>query len=521
MLPHLIARRAAEQPDRTFLIDVAGGTRTWSQLHDNALRWAGALAELGIEPGDTVLSMQPTCFTPIESWIGIAWLRAIEVPVNTAYRGRMLSYLIENSQAEVMVCAARYLDRLVEVADDIAGRIRKLVVLEADGPLGDLSAVADEVMTAEELFARSAPASDLAGPEPWDIACIIYTSGTTGPSKGVLQPWAQVHAGASLMLPEADEHDVYYSPFPLFHVSGKGPIYFEAMVGGTVVLREQFDTGAFWKDIISHGCTSTLLLESMAQFVQSQPPQPGDADTPLQNVLMVPLVADIDAFRERFGVQVSTVFNMSEISCPIVSDGYELVNSRSCGRVRDGYHVRVVDEHDRPVAPGVLGELVVRSDEPWTLMAGYWAMPEKTVEAWRNQWLHTGDGFTYDEDGNFYFVDRRKDAIRRRGENISSFEVESEVNTHPAVSESAAIAVPSEFGEDEVKIVIVCRDGMTLDPAELVEYLRPRMPRFMIPRYIEVVDALPKTPTEKVRKAALRESGVNEHTWDRQAATTR
>jgi crotonobetaine/carnitine-CoA ligase len=212
---------------------------------------------------------------------------------------------------------------------------------------------------------------------------------------------------------------------------------------------------------------------------------------------------------------------MTEISVPLRS-GWTLPPQGSCGRPRDGYpgyEVRVVDEHDQPVAPGEVGELVVRTRVPWTLTAGYLAYPERTAEAWCNGWFHTGDGFKVDEDGWYYFVDRLKDAIRRRGENISSFEVEMLVCAHPDVAECAAIAVPDRASGDEVKVCVVPHPGRTLDPRELVEFLIPRMPRFMVPRYVEVVDALPKTEaTARVRKAELRRQPLNERTWDRVAA---
>jgi crotonobetaine/carnitine-CoA ligase len=228
---------------------------------------------------------------------------------------------------------------------------------------------------------------------------------------------------------------------------------------------------------------------------------------------MLPIMANVKEFERRFGLRVRSTFNMTETSCCILT-GADRANATSCGRVRPGFEARVVDENDAEVPDGQLGELVLRSDEPWTLMAGYWRKPEATIAAWRNLWFHTGDAFTRDADGNFYFVDRMKDAIRRRGENISSAEVEAEVNAHPAVLESAAIAVPSELAEDEVKIVVVLQPGQQVELPELVEFLKGRMAAFMVPRYIEIVGALPKTPTEKVRKAELRAAGVGA-AWDR------
>tara|TARA_Y100000588_G_scaffold283922_1_gene301470 strand:- start:195 stop:773 length:579 start_codon:yes stop_codon:yes gene_type:complete len=183
--------------------------------------------------------------------------------------------------------------------------------------------------------------------------------------------------------------------------------------------------------------------------------------------------------------------------------------------------LRVVDAKDIEVPPGNTGELIVRTDQPWAMNHGYYKNPETTAEAWRNGWFHTGDAFRMNAAGEFFYVDRIKDAIRRRGENISSIEVESQVNEHPAVQECAAIAVPSEFGEDEVMVVLAPKSGETLDPAELVAFLRTRMAHFMVPRYIRIMDALPKTPTTKIQKAPLRANGITEDTWDREAAGIR
>jgi crotonobetaine/carnitine-CoA ligase len=216
-------------------------------------------------------------------------------------------------------------------------------------------------------------------------------------------------------------------------------------------------------------------------------------------------------------VKVRTLYNQTETSAPLRSNHYDTPDYRTCGRPRAGATCRLVDEHDEEVAPGEVGELIVRTDEPWAMMAGYLGMPDKTVEAWRNQWLHTGDAFRVDPDGNYYFLDRMKDAIRRRGENISSVELEASVCEHPAVLECAAVGVRSEYDEEEVKVVVVPQSGQELSPAELVEFLAERVPRFMVPRYVEIVSELPRTPTAKVRKVELREAGVNERTWDRHA----
>jgi crotonobetaine/carnitine-CoA ligase len=241
---------------------------------------------------------------------------------------------------------------------------------------------------------------------------------------------------------------------------------------------------------------------------------------PLRQAFMV-MSPGYDAFRKRFGnYRLRTGFSMTEVSMPLCCD--DPPNPRTCGKPRvgpPGYDVRLVDEHDYPVPAGEAGEMVLRTSEPWTMNAGYFGQPEKTAEAWRNGWFHTGDFFTCDEDGYFYFMDRRKDAIRRRGENISSIEVEAVVDQHPAVSESAAIGIHSEaWGDEDLKICVVCREGSTLPPTDLIDFLSSRLPGFMVPRYIEFVEALPKTEaTQRVMKAELRSRGVTAATWDREA----
>jgi crotonobetaine/carnitine-CoA ligase len=286
-------------------------------------------------------------------------------------------------------------------------------------------------------------------------------------------------------------------------------------------VRERFSGTAFWDDVRRYRCTLTILAGSMQNFLWQQPARPDDCDNPLRHVIMLPVLPEHEQFARRFGIEILTGYNMTEISTPLLFNS-GVADWRSCGRVRQGYpgyDVRVVDSDDRPLGPGQLGELAVRTSEPWTLNLGYFGMPEATAAAWRHGWFHTGDAFTYDTDGRYYFVDRLSDALRRRGENISSFEVESLVNEHPDVVESAAVAVPSPWGEDDVKVVVVTVAGVDLDPADLVRFLIPRMPRFMVPRYVEVVDELPKTDaTQRVRKVELRRDALNDRTWDREAA---
>ena len=371
----------------------------------------------------------------------------------------------------------------------------------------------------EAEFLNQAVARERREPEPWDLSSLIYTSGTTGRSKAVMVPWH--HLTSSLqsgMFPRDRLSDMrLYSPYPVFHITGKAGFYYAAVFGNPSIIREAFTPSEFWTDIRNYQANGNILLGPLAQMILDLPPQPDDAVNPMQTVVMAPVIPDVEAFRQRFDLDVFTTFNMTEINCPVISAPTlcNAQNYRSCGKVRDGVEVRIVDDNDIEVPPNTPGEMIVRGD-PWELNAGYWNMPDKTVEAWRNGWFHTGDAFTYDEDGNFYFVDRAKDYIRRRGENISSFEVEAIVNQHPAVAESGAAAVPADQGEDEVKIAVVLNPDADFDPAELIEFLTPRMPRFAIPRFVEIWEELPKTEaTARIQKAKIRDSGVSEITWDR------
>lgn len=517
VLPNVLESHASVRPDQVFLQHVDGSSRTFGELDHDVRQWAAALSSLGVRAGDTVVAMLDNSFESAFMWLAVARLGAIEVQINTAYLGPILTHVVNNSAATVAVVGGRFVDRFVEVAADLDSLRTLVVVGPADvGPArGEHGGL--EIVDAETLLEAGHAQPALVRPAPHDTACILYTSGTTGPSKGVIIPWAQVHATATGCVPldGLGSADAWYSPFPMFHMSGKLALYASALFGGRFVLRGAFKTDEFWDDIRRFECTTTMLIGSTPAFVWNLPEDPGDRAHPLRNVLMAPTPDDPDAFMTRFGFRIATVFNMTEISCPIMS-GWDLGPKGSAGRLRTGYEVRIVDEHDREVGPGELGEIIVRSDEPWMLMAGYWRNPEATASAWRNYWFHTGDAGRYDEDGHFYFVDRIKDAIRHRGENVSSMELEAVINDYPDIVEAAAVGVPSEYGEEDIKVFVVPA-GDDFDPVIMMEYLSTRLPRFMMPRYVVAVSDLPKTPTEKVRKHELRARTDADGVWDREA----
>ena len=515
VLRYLLDRWANERPDQPHVVFADGAEWTFAELRDKVRTKAAGLRAMGIEQGEHVAVWLPNGPDALIAFYAINYIGAVFVPFNTAYRGQLLQHVIANSGARVLLVHPDLVPRLSEI--DL-GRVERLVVTtgievpEAPRPIqrfDELAGAADETL-------------ELARPiEPWDIQSIIYTSGTTGPSKGVLSSYLHMFTNAGPeSWPMVDENDRYMCVAPIFHIGGMGPPFVMLARGASVAMIDNFSTEDFWAVAKATQSTVVFLLGVMATFLLKAEPRPDDRDHTVKKAFMVPLTGDAPAFTERFGVDIYTIFNMTEISSPIVSEANPK-KIGTCGRVRDGVDVRLVDRNDCEVPIGEIGEMLVRTDRPWAMNSGYNANPEATAEAWRNGWFHTGDAFRRDEDGYFYFVDRVKDAIRRRGENISSFEVEADVCSHPAVREAAAVAVPSEFSEDEVMVIVAPVPGQKLEARQLAEFLIDTMPYFMVPRYIRILDELPKTPSAKVMKADLRKEGVTSDTWDREAAGLR
>jgi crotonobetaine/carnitine-CoA ligase len=509
----LMERWVRECPDKVFIEFGDDGERwTYRHFRDLIVQTALGLQRLGVAQGDHVLVWLPNSREHLRVFFALNYLGAVFVPINTAYKGALLAHVIENSDA-----------RLAIVHADLAPRMTGI----------GLAALTDAVVVGERVACpglRTHHYADVLLPthgrlepparpiEPWDPQSIIYTSGTTGPSKGVLSSYLHIYTNAGPQTwPCVTGEDRFLVNMPLFHIGGMGVVFVMFVRGGSVAFVDRFDTASFLDTVRRTGTTATFLLGVMASFLEKLPPKPDDADTPLRLAFMVPLAGDIAAFSRRFGCEIYTIFNMTEISTPIISEPNPLVRG-TCGRKREGVDVRLVDDNDCEVPDGTVGEMIVRTDRPWGMNSGYHKNPKATAEAWRNGWFHTGDSFRRDAQGYYYFVDRKKDAIRRRGENISSFEVEADVQAFPAVREVAAVGVPNEMSEEDVLVVVAPMQGASLDPAELIAFLRERMAHFMVPRYVRVVAELPKTPSNKVMKAELRREGVTADTWDRERA---
>ena len=489
---------------------------SYAETLNQTRRAASRLADLGVSQGDHVLLALPNGRDMLSSWFGINDLGAAAVPINLAYKGTILERVIDNSDAALLVTTSAWVSRLKGLA---LARLA-CVLLVDDEPCEQVAGLAIRRLSDFPVHEHTPPPVALARPIlPFDLQCILYTSGTTGPSKGVMCSYLHLHtAGRAVYF--MTEDDRYLVNLPMYHVSGVLPCMLMMALGASVAIVERFRTEEFWDTVAATESSFVILLGVMIRYILSASPHPKERAGTLKKIIAQPLDADALRLRERFGFDVYTSFNMTEISLPIVSGpNPEVVGT--CGTVREGCECRLVDEWDCEVPTGEVGELIIRCDQPWAMNHGYYKNADATARAWRNGWFHTGDAFRRNVDGFYFFVDRMKDTIRRRGENISSFEVEAEVMAHESVREAAAVAVPSDISEDEVLVCVSLQPGRDLAPADLIAHLAERLPYFMVPRYLRIMEDLPKTPTQKLEKHVLRAAGITPDTWDRERAGIR
>ena len=529
----ILALAAAEMGNTPLIVEAGGDTISYRRMDERATRIARGLASLGIDKGDPVLFMMPDGIDLAALWCGLARRGAPEVPINLAYRGAFLRRIVDDSLARTIVIDAGFLDRLEAVAGELPYLERCIVYPELPDTLPERIAGRFETLPFGALEregdigpGESGVAALDDAPTYRDLVGIMYTSGTTGASKGVMVCHAHAYRYAWNVTRNhaVGRGDRYYSAgLPLFHIAGQwGVLYGSMLRGATVILRRGYRNEYFWKDIAEHGATSVFLLGAIANFLWQQPESPRDADTPLRTVGMYPVIPEHEAFARRFGVKIASGYGSTENPGPCFHPpGTPFPNNQCVGELSEHVEVRIVDENDIEVPRGTVGEICVRPRNPWEIMVGYWRNPEATARAFRNLWYHSGDAGYMDEQGRLYFVDRVSDSLRRRSENISSMEVEDVVNQHPAVMECAVFPVWAEETEQEVMVAIVTQPDARLDPEELTRYCNERMPYFMVPRYVDVVDEIPKTPTGKMEKYRLREGGVTVTTWDRVAAGIR
>jgi crotonobetaine/carnitine-CoA ligase len=517
-LAALIENRADIYGDKTFLI-LGGQETSFAEMDTLANRAAHGLAALGVQHGDRVALMMRTSVEWLALWFGALKLGAVMVPINTAYRGNGLAHILNDSGSRVAVADSDFVERFDALGDELTSMTQLISrPVDADGAAGRRT-VADLLDAAR----TRPPTLELTARDP---AAILYTSGTTGPAKGCLLPHGQYLASAHQMNANCgyDSTSVLYSCLPLFHINAQNYSVLSALTAGaSLALDEKFTASGFFDRLTAVGATAFNIIGGIPLMLWSQPERAIERQHSAQVAFGVPVPLDLwEPWEKRFGVRIVYAYGMTENGLPTLFPFDQTpADPRlrgSGGRATPSAEVAIVDAQDQFVAPGVVGEVVTRPRIPWTMMLEYYGNPQATVTAWKNGWFHTGDLGYLNEDGYFFYVDRAKDALRRRGEMVSSWDVESVVSSFPSVAQCAVYGVPSEVGEDEIMVAVVLVDGVSLDHQGLLAHCRLRMAAFQLPRFIRVLAALPRTQTDRVEKYKLRDQGVTSDTWDSAAA---
>lgn len=517
VLPRIIEIQADRLGDAKFL-DICGRSVTFEAIHRISNQLAHGLRRLGVERSDRVAFLLPNCFELVALWFAASKLGAVEVPNNWALKGELLIHNLNNCGAETLVVDQAALAELARVQDHLPF-VRNLVLVGTGVQEARAAGIRlDRIVAFEECVASSSDfqAVDVHFSEP---NAILYTSGTTGAAKGVLMSHHHYYSWATAMARNIGftAQDSYFSPLPLFHADGQlFGIYMPMLYGTRSTMLESFSASRYWDQVRASGATATNMLGAMAVILERGPILPDNADNPLRVVQCIPMVPDKEGFEKRFGLELVAAYGQTETSF-VTLDTPGDSKPGSCGRPHPDWEVAVVDEHDQPLPTGTIGEIVARPKKAWTMFSGYFGQDSKTMQTLRNCWYHSGDGGWFDEEGRLYFHHRLTESIRRRGENISPFEIETVAEGHAEIVESAAFGVPSEFTEEEIMLVARRRDGSGLTAELLLAHFQASAPRHMVPRYIEIVDeALPRTPTEKISRSALKARGLTANTFDRE-----
>lgn len=503
----LIQFRRAEQPDRTFL-RMEQGDLTFAGLDGLANQLAGALHHLGLGKGDVVASMLPTSHESLAVWFGASKAGIVQASINIDYRGELLANLLGDIRCSVVVVAKDYWNRITEIVGMLPA-LKVLVVDDSDKEVAAAAAPGISVIGFDELTTGMADVDPGVTVDPGDPSAVVFTSGTTGRSKGILRTHEGdlAYSGSAIEAMQYTSADSLLLSFPLFHgfarYNGILPL---AMVGGSVVLQNRFSVSTFWESARKEEATAFTFLGATIQMLLNAPESDLDRQHSVVKAHGAPVPArHLDDFKARFGVDLIETYGSSETGVITMN---RPIHPGSCGAPIDAYDVELHDQEGHVVDQGQPGEVVVRARGVSAMFREYVGLPEETTRAFRGGWFHTGDIARADEDGWFYFVDRTKDVIRRRGENISSWEVEMAIASHDAVAEVAAYGVPSELTEEDVAVAVILRPGFTLDPEQVVAHASIALPRFALPRYVSFVEEFPKTPTGRIEKYKLREAGV-------------
>ena len=521
-----LARRLDSDPDGPYLdfanADTESVAYTARKMNAEATRLANSLSGLGVGHGDRVATLLENRAEQVVSFFAALKLGAVQVPINTAYKGEFLRHQLSDCGAKVFVVQGDFVSRAVEViSTENTPDLTHCVIVDApDAVLDALPAIRWQ----DALARGSEDPIDASQIRPSDLACFIYTAGTTGPSKGCMLPQNYIVSLADQVARawERRPDDIVLTPLPLFHFNAISiAVVGTLVVGGSAVIERKFSVSNFWPEIKRTGATMVSMLGSPAILIANAEDHPDQRGHKLRLCAAAPMPPDTDkAWQERFGCKTfSAGYGLTEVSLVSMLDAGEANKPGAAGkRNLHDFDVRIVDDDDEEVGTDVPGEIVCRPKAPNLMFAGYWNRPDATVEATRNLWFHTGDLGRVDADDFLFFVDRKKDALRRRGENISSFEMEKTLFGNPDVKDVAVHAVPSELGEDDVKITVIRKEGAQVTEEELCRWMAERVPYFAIPRYVEFRDDLPRNPVGRVLKYQLRDEGVTPATWDREAA---
>jgi crotonobetaine/carnitine-CoA ligase len=510
----VLLARAELTPDAPFLT-FEDERRTYAGTLAAAEQAAAAMASLGIRAGDKVATLLPNCTEIVDLWFGCALLGAVFVPVNTGLKGEGLAYIVTHSEADLIAVDAPLLDTLEAALPASSGPRHRYLRGPGDPPRG--------YGRLGDLLSGSYPAAATVSVGPESLGSILYTSGTTGLPKGVMNchnSWVAAGYEFTRRYVQARQDDVLYTSLPLFHINAQSLTTVGSIVSGRpMVLAPRFSASRFFDDVRQHQATVFNYIGAMLTMLFKQPERADDAQNPVRLTVGGAAPAELwRSFEQRFDLSILEIYGLTETATFCLGSPPDDIRVGKLGLPVSWSEVRVERSDGTEAPPGEAGEITIRSRRPHTLFLGYYKNEQATAEALAAGWFHSGDRGRRDDDGYFVFIDRLKDSIRRRGENISSYEIERIVNAHPQVAESAAVGVPSELGEEEVMVVVVAREA-ELDPAELVEFCSERMADFMVPRYVLVGDALPKTATQRVQKYKLREEGTG-RAWDRLAGVT-
>jgi crotonobetaine/carnitine-CoA ligase len=506
-VPAVLDRRAEQYPQRVMM-SIAGVDVTFEQMRQRSCAAANMLAELGVGRGDTVALFTATCPEWVYFWLGAARIGAVSAAVNAANKGEFLLHTLRLSRARLILTDAERRPRVDEVADGLENLTD--VVVQDDSLSDALIRYVDDGSRVDSSMGER------------EVGTLFYTSGTTGPSKAVATTWHYLFSVAATAAAawEFRAGEVLWTAMPLFHLSAAPSVLAPMLVGGTTVLAKAFHPGEVWDEIRARGAIGFAGAGAMVSMLQNLPPDPRDAQLPLRFISAAPI--DANSYRDiekRYGCRIVTMYGMTEAFPIAVKSVADEGIPGTSGRPNPNFDVRIVDAQGHPLPPGTVGEIACRPRYPHVMSEGY--VGDGSQVDPHPEWFHTGDlgRLDVDESGNqnLTYVDRIKDSLRRRGENVSSVEVEAVVMRHPAVAEAAAVGVPSDLGEDDILLIVALRPGATLDCAELLDFCAARMPYFCVPRFVEKVDELPKNDIGRIRKDILRRRGLNPGAWDRES----